>query len=341
MTEQHKLISPASSSSFNKDQWWDILSDLIDVLRINIFVMDADGRLLLPPDERRYGGQLLTDPAYKLHLFQGTQNFLNRFEPFDQYLEYTDPLDYRIYAVPINYDKGSAPAYVLVGPVILNRLHKTEDYTYLAEQIGSNVNELLGLMREVRTVSNLMLKSILDLLAKIIRRNTELQTREREMEAQMDQQHVSKILQKEARDIYSAVCVDELLVSLLDIALKLTDMENGSIMVFDEVQKHLMVRVAKGLSAKKIEEIKVKRGEGIAGLAVEGKETFIINDKEKPNRIAHFLQRPAIKESIVMPLMHNEHAYGVLNLHTYKETSRVGEQMENLRYLAKLISAAL
>ena len=46
----------------DKEKWWDMLSHFIDVLRINIFVVDGQGQIILPPEKGRYGGRLLTDP---------------------------------------------------------------------------------------------------------------------------------------------------------------------------------------------------------------------------------------------------------------------------------------
>jgi len=65
-------------------------------------------------------------------------------------------------------------AYVVVGPVILNKRLKDSQYQAEAKENGINESELLGIMNEVRVVSQVMMISILNLLSEIIRDNIEL-----------------------------------------------------------------------------------------------------------------------------------------------------------------------
>ena len=62
----------------NKEKWWEMLSHFIDVLRINIFVVDNHGLVILPPEKRRYGGRLLTDKALKFDLMDDSINRIKR-----------------------------------------------------------------------------------------------------------------------------------------------------------------------------------------------------------------------------------------------------------------------
>ena len=80
-----------------------------------------------------------------------------------------------------------------------------------------------------------------------------------------------------AEEIYTAVRMDELLVSLLDVALKITNTECGSIMIIDKDKEELAVKVSRGLDEGKMKSRKIKMGEGISGLAAQENSTFFIS----------------------------------------------------------------
>ena len=71
----------------NKEKWWDMLSRFIDVLRINIFVVDNYGLIILPPEEGRYGGRLLIDRSLKFDLADDSIKVDQRFELQGSFLE--------------------------------------------------------------------------------------------------------------------------------------------------------------------------------------------------------------------------------------------------------------
>ena len=71
----------------DKEKWWDMLSHFIDVLRINIFVVDCHGQIILPPEKGRYGGRLLTDQSMKFDLVDDSVNIDKQFDQYGVFLE--------------------------------------------------------------------------------------------------------------------------------------------------------------------------------------------------------------------------------------------------------------
>ena len=131
-------------------------------------------------------------------------------------------------------------------------------------------------------------------------------------------------LNEVVEEIYLSVRLAELLVTLLDVAIKMSETEGGSIMVVDEKRKDLTIKVSRGLNAKAIRNTRVKVGEGIAGLAVKEKSSFVLDgQKSENNRVQKLLKRPKIKHALVMPLMAKNSVFGVLNLHTMKEENKI------------------
>jgi len=325
----------------NKDKWWDTLSRFIDVLRINIFIVDVDGLIILPPEERKYAGRLLCDDSLGFDLFHKGKNLLTQFERQGVFLEAKNRYDLHTYAIPIKTKNEDIFAYMIVGPVILNKRLNIWEYESMAKEDGADAYELLNEIDEIRIVSYLMINSILDLLSEIVRDNVELSIKEKELDdIRSDQRAITKEMHDKVQKIYSTVRLDELLVTLLDVALKITDTECGSIMIFDEEKENLTIKVSRGLNTQLVKNISLRVGEGIAGLAAKEKSSFIIHGDKADNRISHLLKRPEIKQAVVMPLANQEKVFGVINLHTKKEHSKIDESLDNLQHLSKLVSSA-
>ena len=329
----------------NKEKWWDILSRFIDVLHINIFIVDRKGVTILPPEEGKYGGRLLTDRSLGFHPLQEPAEFFKEFEKYGSYLEYISPLNLRQFAIPIDINGEGGPlGYMIVGPVILNRRLENAEYEALARVLDIPAEDFLNEISGLRAVSNVMMNSILDLLYEIVKNNIELSGIKSEMREQgEDREGFPEEIKEAAKDLYSTVCLDELLVTLLDVALKMTNTEGGSIMIADhEKQGDLVIKVSRGLKEERVRNTRVRIGEGIAGLAAQENKPFVIHGQQAgDNRIRAFLQRPEIQHSLVMPLIAKKRVFGVLNLHTREDLCNIENNLENLQYLSKLLASVV
>ena len=329
----------------NKEKWWDILSRFIDVLHINIFIVDRKGLTILPPEEGKYGGRLLTDSSLGFHPAQEPAEFLRKFEQYGSYLEYASPLTMYQFAIPININgEGGALGYMVVGPVILNKRLENAEYEALARGHNIPPKDFINEINGLRVVSNVMMNSILDLLYEIVKNNIELSSIKHEMYKQGDDKEgFPQKIKEAANDLYSSVCMDELLVTLLDLALKMTNTECGSIMVVDpERQGDLTIKVSRGLKEDRVKNTRVRIGEGIAGLAAKEHRPFVIHGQQTAeNRIKPFLKRPEIQHSLIMPLMAKRRIFGVLNLHTREAHCSIENNIDNLQYLSNLLSSVV
>jgi len=326
----------------NKEKWWDMLSRFIEVLRINIFVVDNRGLVILPPEERRYGGRLLTDKTLKFDLNSDLIDVDQQFERQGIFFESYNRFNLSCFALPIKIEGGQTVAYMVIGPVILNKRLSGLDYEAMAEEHRCDKSELLNELGGIRVISNVMINSILDLLSEIVRDNIELSLKKKELNRiQTDSKGVNTEYTETAKEIYSTVYFDGLLATLLDVALKMTDAECGSIMVQDAHQDDLTIKVSRGLDSQATQNTKIKLGEGIAGIAARDNISFVIRGTEGDNRIKKYLKRPDIKEALVMPLSNDNKVFGVLNLHTKKEGVEIKKSFNNLKYLSELLSSAL
>ncbi len=301
---------------FKNNKCWEILAHIINVLRINIAVIGPEGSIILPPAEKKFGAKLYTDPTLRADLSDDSTNFIKKFEHNGKFLESTNRFDLNIFAIPIglNIGKSSVSAYMLVGPVILNKRLDHSEYYRLAKKYGVVGDDLINEIDELRVVSNIMMDSILELLSEIIQNNVTLG------------------LQGEKQKSGD-------LETFLEMALKIAHSECGSIMLIDgECQDFLTVKVSKGLNYKKIHNVRIKVGEGLSGLVAQENSPIVVSARTNNNRIQQFLRRPNIKQSIIMPLTNHGKILGVLNIHTKKEANKIENFFVDIQKFSKNFS---
>ena len=328
----------------DKEKWRQILQRFIDVLQINIFIVDADGRAYLTPSMGRYGWRLLAHSTIGVDMFgEHSNSLLDKFRKQGFYLEYHYPFMLHSFAVPIDLDEGKPVAYLVLGPVILNKRLENSEYEEIAQKLNISSRDLIDAINEIRVVSFINLKSILDLLYEVSRYVIHLNRENQKLNSlQINREGLPQDFVKVAEEIYSSVYLDELLSTLLDVALKMTRTECGSIMVIDEEGSDLIIRISRGIDQKIAENTRVKIGQGIAGLAAKENSSFLIQDDQADNRIKPFLKRPEIKQSFVTPLIAQNRVFGVMNLHSKSDLSQTSSQsFEAVKQLSRLMTVAI
>lgn len=329
-----------------KPKWLDIMHRFVDVLRINMFLVDIEGHIIIPPVKGQggklsYGAEFVSKTLPVADSASSPTDFIQQFDKTGSYLEFKDPFEFHTFVIPVNVAKeGKTIAYVVVGPVILNKRLEQEDYRKVAEAVGLP-QEILATINEIRIVSFVSMNSILDLLSVLIKDVIDLKWEKRNLDSiKLAEASLSRKVNKTAEEIYASIHMDELLVTLLDVALNMTKTECGSIMILDEQKGELIIKVSRGLDEKRVENTHVKIGEGIAGLVAKENTPLVIKGTVGDTRLKPLLKRPEIKQSIVMPLNARNRVLGVLNLHTKNEESKIEGSLENLQCLSKLISTA-
>ncbi|MDA3792402.1 MAG: response regulator [Elusimicrobia bacterium] len=135
-------------------------------------------------------------------------------------------------------------------------------------------------------------------------------------------------------DIMNAVCkivkdvggikpIDEMLDEILDISIKSTNAEGGSIGIFNEKEKKLVIKVSRGPDAEKSLGNEIKSGEKVSGWVIESKKPVLINGSlEKDKRFKNINSRGEITSGICVPMIMRDKVLGTLNLKKIKEGNR-------------------
>ncbi|MEW6609099.1 MAG: GAF domain-containing protein, partial [bacterium] len=110
--------------------------------------------------------------------------------------------------------------------------------------------------------------------------------------------------------------LEELLELIMDSSIRVTKADEGSLMLLDDKEETLQIKVARGLPEEAKKSVRIKVGEPIAGLvAKEGKPLLLTHQTIRQDpRFSALQERGAIKSALSIPLKTKDKVIGVLNL---------------------------
>ncbi len=131
---------------------------------------------------------------------------------------------------------------------------------------------------------------------------------------------------------------EKLMKLLLDKTLEIVKAEQGSIMLLDKNTSELVVEASRSKSNVVREKMRIKKGEGIAGMVVESGESILVKDIEQDPRIRQE-NRPHYRTKSFISAMINveDRIKGVLNLSDKAEGGTFNE--EDLELVKLIISS--
>ena len=137
----------------------------------------------------------------------------------------------------------------------------------------------------------------------------------------MDKSGVSAEKLKEvfeiARGLSSIMDVDALLKRIDAAAEKLLDAEASSIMLLDEDRETLSFKIATGEKGGVIQKMKVKVGQGIAGIVAQDKKPLIVNDAASDPRFTGQLDKASgfkTRSLICVPMFVENELVGIVEV---------------------------
>ncbi|MBU0469236.1 MAG: GAF domain-containing protein [Candidatus Omnitrophica bacterium] len=301
---------------------WDILCKVRDTLKVNVFIVDISGKMIVPPEIRRYGGSLLMDPAMGFDLRINADTSLSTRTQFGgKYFELRNRFNLHCLGIPVFLDE-LVVGNIIVGPMVINKRLSPEKYSLLAKEQNLYAAALISNINDLRIVSNMDASSMLGLINEIAVNNVEMIAGNDDATKRADR------IEQEVTANFKG---------FLKGILKFANVESGSIMALDPEGKNLTVKAVEGMD-KGIIGQSIKLGSGIAGIAASEKESFLIGSTSDDNRIAHLLKRRDIKRSLVLPLVNDDRVCGVLNLHTKKSNDHITANLDSINYFSELFA---
>jgi nitrate/nitrite-specific signal transduction histidine kinase len=166
-------------------------------------------------------------------------------------------------------------------------------------------------------------------------RSLEAQVAERTREIEQ-RRHELEALYRADEELYRHLELDQVLQSLVDIAVDMLKADKSSVFCWDEGAERLVMRVARGFGAESLNQLSFARGEGLAGqVAATGQPAFMgntaaerVQQAERPEVIA-VLRAEAIRAFMLLPITVNDQVFGIFNVN-YTVPHAFGRDEERL-----------
>jgi signal transduction histidine kinase len=119
---------------------------------------------------------------------------------------------------------------------------------------------------------------------------------------------------------------------IIDAAVKITGATNGSLILIDWEKRVLNIEVSRGFS-KRIEDTRLKVGEGITGWVAENGRPLLVPDVAQDPR--YFPIQAEIQSELAVPLIIDHQVIGVLNVDSTQKNAFTVEDLDLLTLFAK------
>jgi putative nucleotidyltransferase with HDIG domain len=139
-------------------------------------------------------------------------------------------------------------------------------------------------------------------------------------------------LYKVGYSVSKTLNISKLFDTILQQVQEVMDVENCSLMAYDELNKVLTLDAAIGLPSNMVGQVQVKLGEGIAGWVAQNRKPVLLKDISKDVRFANHHGRMDYKTRSVLsvPILHNHLLLGVLNVNNKRSGDAFFEDDLNL-----------
>lgn len=297
------------------------------VTDVAIRTLDAQGnRVTAPSREPRLCSELIKDRFIKDRVCgHCLPTFLGGDAVVDKNLSFYCLLGLRNFVIPLKVHH-KAFGYVIVGPVVLVARKPKEEYRKAVEELGVDLEEFWSALLEIKVMSFHGVESLMKLIKDV-------------GEYPLKLAYKNLLKEKEVVMVSGSAKLSHLLEALLDVAFEISRADIGSIMVYDKANKELKIHTSRGIANDIVRNTRVKLGTGISGIAAKEGEAFLLDDNNKDNRIAPYLNRPSLRSSMVIPLRTENRVVGVMNLGALG-TSSVRFNRDSISLMRKLADLA-
>lgn len=266
---------------------------------------------------------------------------LERLLPLDRLpadiTTFVTPIGVTYAAVPVRAAADHIVAYVVAGPMLVGPREDEQRFRERVSALGLDPSELWPLLLSLRLYSFVGIRSALGLLEDVGAAIAQLAHQLAQLTS------LATPAGGPVERVVSASHSGRVFQALLEAAVMATHADGGSVMLYDAGRDAMTIRAAQGLSPDVMSGAEVKRGEGIAGLAVAERRTLVV-DADAGEPVRSRMRRPQLASSLVVPLAPGpeREPIGVLNLWSLDPSRRFTlSHQELLRRLLELASLSL
>lgn len=244
------------------------------------------------------------------------------------------------FVIPIMALNNNIVACIIMGPLILKSRRSISEYTRDAEKWGIRLEELMDALIEINVFSYNKAYSMTRLIKDIFSHMAQTGYHKKRLGeiapevAEMD-------------PLFSKYYEEKVLKSLLNSCMLSLDVDSGSVMTVDRKTNMLQVKVASKMDEEIKQNVHVKMGEGIAGLAAQTAQPIILPKDENKKELSGKMKRKDILSSMIVPFNKGdshkpEDVYGVINLNMVRRSTDFSDKdIAIVKELVNLASIAL
>lgn len=239
--------------------------------------------------------------------------------------------------IPVWATADDIAAYFLVGPMVVGPREDELQFRSRVETLRLDAQALWPLLLSLKLYTFAGVRSALNLMQEVGTSIVEVAYQAKQLASMLPA--TTKVDQA-----VIAYHTDRILHSLLEAATLATRAEGGSVMLYSPQQDALQIKAAQGLSEDVVAATRVKRGEGLVGLAASQRRILLIDAQTADQAVKDRMRRPELVSSLVAPLVPDptQEPVGVLNLRTSNPQRRfTQDHVELLRRLLDLAGIAL
>lgn len=324
------------------------LLDLVDAPRWQRLQDHFAGVLGIPIRTVSLSRDLLIAPSWPSNLspervidLLGVGDELERLlpdgEPLRDTATMTTPLGVTYAAVPIFAASDAPVASFIAGPMVVGQREDELGFRNRISAMERDPQPLWILLLSLKLYTFSGIRSVLGLMQEVGRSIAEFAYQAKQLSAILPA--IRRV--DEAVTVYDT---DRVLQSLLETAVWATRADGGSVMLQEPGDGALRIHVAHGLPQAVPAGSRVKRGEGLAGLAMARRSVLLADEQTSDPELRQRMARPELVSSLIVPLCLEPggEPLGVLNLRTANPQRRfTQEHVELIQRLLSLAAVAL
>ncbi len=216
---------------------------------------------------------------------------------------------------------------VLSGALMLFSISRTlkpiKDLTHGAQRISEGDfdhtiaaktgDEIQALAQQFNTMASALKESYTDLEQRVADRTKELEA-----------------LYRADHELYRHLRLEQVLQTLVDVAVEILQADKSSVMVWDVQRERLVVRAARGFSPETMAQMSFALGEGVVGRVAATGEPIIVEDVYTDPRVARRITDPEdIRSFMHVPIEIGGEVFGVFNV-DYAQPRALGAEEQRL-----------
>jgi ligand-binding sensor protein len=243
------------------------------------------------------------------------------------------PFGLDLYVLPIRAFASKIVAYIVIGPIILNKRRDKIEYAEMAKALEMDPDDLMDVLVEISVFSYNKVRAIIQLLKDAFSYMAQTGYHKKRLG-----EIAPEVIQIDPS--FARYYEEKVLNAFLNSCTLALDADSGSVMTVDKHTRSLRIRVATKLDQHIIDDTNIRVGEGIAGVAAATSEPIILPKDERRNGLAKKMKRKYIKSSMIVPFnkVDTHDVYGVINLNVLRKRKEFSKK--DIAFVKELIKLA-